>query len=46
MDNGAEKPSGEDLAAVEELAAARKKILGEIEKRVVGQREVVDHLLI
>src|SRR5512138_3926332 len=39
-------PTSEDLQAVEELAGARKKILGQIEKRVVGQREVVDHLLI
>jgi MoxR-like ATPase len=35
-----------DLAAVEELARARQLILGEIEKRIVGQREVVDHLLV
>ncbi len=39
-------PGGDDLRAVEELAQARNKILGQIEKRVVGQREVVDHLLI
>ncbi len=38
--------AGEDLRAVEELASARRKILEQIEKRVVGQREVVDHLLI
>ncbi|MFZ5469831.1 MAG: AAA family ATPase [Myxococcota bacterium] len=35
-----------DLRAVEELASARSRILDQIEKRVVGQREVVDHLLI
>jgi MoxR-like ATPase len=38
-------PSGEDLRAVEELAEARQQIVSQIEKRVVGQREVVDHLL-
>jgi MoxR-like ATPase len=35
-----------DLQAVKELAAARRLILGEIEKRIVGQKEVVDHLLV
>ncbi|MEN9796730.1 MAG: hypothetical protein RL653_426, partial [Pseudomonadota bacterium] len=35
-----------DLQAVEELAQARKHILGQIEKRVVGQHDVIDHLLI
>jgi MoxR-like ATPase len=35
-----------DLAAVEALARARKLLLTEIEKRIVGQREVVDHLLV
>jgi MoxR-like ATPase len=34
-----------DLAAVKELAEARRLLLGEIEKRIVGQRGVVDHLL-
>jgi MoxR-like ATPase len=34
-----------DLAAVRELAEARRLLLGEIEKRIVGQRGVVDHLL-
>jgi MoxR-like ATPase len=34
-----------DLAAVKELAEARRLLLGEIEKRIVGQRVVVDHLL-
>ncbi|MFL5322125.1 MAG: AAA family ATPase [Myxococcaceae bacterium] len=38
--------SHEDLRAVEELAKARNEILQQIEKRVVGQREVIDHLLI
>jgi len=36
----------EDLRAVEELTAAKRQILEQIEKRVVGQREVVEHLLI
>jgi MoxR-like ATPase len=43
MENAA---GAEDLKAVEELAVARTRILEQIEKRVVGQREVVDHLLI
>ena len=36
----------EDLRAVEELAQARAMIVEQIEKRVVGQRDVVEHLLI
>jgi MoxR-like ATPase len=35
-----------DLAAVDELAQARTLLLAEIEKRIVGQRDVVDHLLV
>jgi MoxR-like ATPase len=35
-----------DLDAVRRLAEARTRLLGEIEKRIVGQREVVDHLLV
>jgi MoxR-like ATPase len=35
-----------DLAAVRELADARSKLLSEIEKRIIGQRDVVDHLLV
>ena len=38
--------TSEDLQAVEELARAKAQILGQIEKRVVGQRDVVEHLLI
>ncbi|WIG93247.1 MoxR family ATPase [Myxococcus sp. SDU36] len=38
--------SSDDLRAVEELAQARNEIVAQIEKRVVGQREVVEHLLI
>lgn len=36
----------DDLQAVERLKDAREAILGEIEKRVVGQRDVIEHLLI
>ncbi|HTT69629.1 MAG TPA: AAA family ATPase [Anaeromyxobacteraceae bacterium] len=35
-----------DLAAVRELAEARRLLLTEIEKRIIGQRSVVDHLLV
>src|SRR3954467_14900563 len=38
--------TSEDLQAVEELASAKRQIVEQIEKRVVGQREVVEHLLI
>jgi len=38
--------STDDLAAVQALAKARDEVVKQIEKRVVGQREVVDHLLI
>jgi MoxR-like ATPase len=36
----------QDLAQVEALAKAREEIIREIEKRVIGQAEVIDHLLI
>jgi MoxR-like ATPase len=41
-------PANEDAdkAAVAELADARAQLLSEIDKRIVGQREVIDHLLI
>jgi MoxR-like ATPase len=39
-------PTSADLHAVAELAEAKRQILEQIEKRVVGQREVVEHLLI
>src|SRR6476660_50549 len=39
-------PPPDDLRAVEELAQAKAQILQQIERRVVGQREVVEHLLI
>src|SRR5512143_1466963 len=35
-----------DLRAVEELHEARRMLLGEIEKRIVGQKSVVDALLV
>ncbi len=35
-----------DLRAVQELHEARRMLLGEIEKRIVGQKDVVDSLLI
>src|SRR3954467_14326740 len=38
--------SSDDLKGVEALARARADVLQQIEKRVVGQRDVVDHLLI
>jgi MoxR-like ATPase len=36
----------DDVQAVAQLAEARRRMLAEIEKRVVGQREVVDQLLV
>ena len=38
--------SGDDLKAVEELASAKKSLVEQIEKRVVGQQAVIEHLLI
>jgi MoxR-like ATPase len=35
-----------DMAAVREMAEARRAILAEIGKRIVGQEVVIDHLLI
>jgi MoxR-like ATPase len=35
----------DDLRAVEEVARARLEILAELEKRIVGQRQVIDQLL-
>jgi MoxR-like ATPase len=35
-----------DLEAARELAEARRVLMGEISKRIVGQTEVIDHLLI
>jgi len=39
-------PPEADLQAVRELHDARRQLLGEIEKRIVGQKEVVDSLLV
>ena len=41
--NAEQLPS--DLDAVKEVASARDRIAREIEKRIVGQHQVVDHLL-
>src|SRR5512137_2953686 len=37
--------SDEDLQAIEEVAKARLEILAEIEKRIGGQKRVIDQLL-
>ncbi|HET8733111.1 MAG TPA: AAA family ATPase [Anaeromyxobacteraceae bacterium] len=42
----APEATSEDLQAVQELAQAKAQIQAQIEKRVVGQRDVVEHLLI
>ncbi len=42
----ADAPMPSDLEAVEEMARARAEIAGEIGKRIVGQSEVVEQLLI
>lgn len=39
-------PTKSDLDAVAELADAHKQIVTEIEKRIIGQRRVVDQLLV
>src|SRR6476659_2719181 len=39
-------PENEDLQAVERLSEAYRSIAGEIAKRIVGQREVIEQLLI
>ncbi|HEY0840679.1 MAG TPA: MoxR family ATPase [Vulgatibacter sp.] len=38
--------TGHDLEAVQRLERARQRVLAEIEKRVVGQQEVIEHLLV
>jgi MoxR-like ATPase len=43
--SAAEPEPGDDLAAVKEIAAAREEIARQIDKRIVGQRQVIDHLL-
>jgi len=35
-----------DLKAVEELAQAKTHIIQQVEKRIVGQRDVIEHLLV
>jgi MoxR-like ATPase len=35
----------DDLRAVEEIARARAEIIGEVEKRIIGQQAVIDQLL-
>ncbi len=40
------RPADADLQAVQELHDARRLLLGEIEKRIVGQKDVVDALLV
>ncbi len=35
-----------DLDAVAEIAAARNQIVAQIEKRIIGQRQVIEHLLV
>jgi len=39
-------PQDADLRAVDEVAQARRQILGELDRRIVGQRQVIDQLLI
>ncbi len=46
MNDAATVTAGDDLDAVRELHEARRLLLGEIEKRIVGQRDVVDALLV
>jgi MoxR-like ATPase len=45
-DNDAPPTPESDLQAVRELHDARRLLLGEIEKRIVGQKDVVDSLLV
>ncbi|MFL5411962.1 MAG: AAA family ATPase [Myxococcales bacterium] len=45
-DTAAPPGSDADLRAVHELAEARRMLVAEIEKRIVGQRDVVDALLV
>jgi len=42
----ARQPQDADLGAVEALARAKAALLSQIERRIVGQREVVEHLLV
>lgn len=40
------QPTSDDLKAVEELTRAKAQVLEQIGKRVVGQHDVIEHLLI
>ena len=44
--NEATHVSGNDLEAVREVAKARQEIMRQVEKRIVGQTEVIERLLI
>ncbi|AKU93086.1 AAA family ATPase [Vulgatibacter incomptus] len=46
MNDLAIRTDGTDLEAVQRLGRAREQILGELAKRVVGQQEVIEHLLV
>ncbi len=39
-------PDAASLAAIDEVKAARQEILREIEKRIIGQHQVIDQLLV
>ncbi len=43
---GLRADSNGDIGAVQRLGRAREQILSEIEKRVVGQQDVIEHLLV
>jgi MoxR-like ATPase len=43
--NGADRP-GSDIEAVQEVARAREQILAQVRKRIVGQDEVLEQLLV
>jgi MoxR-like ATPase len=45
-DTPADGAEANDVQAVAELAAARRRMMTEIEKRVVGQKQVIDQLLV
>jgi MoxR-like ATPase len=44
--NGAHREHEDDVAQVEQLAAARRRIVAEIKKRIVGQDEVIELMLV
>ncbi len=46
LSNDTPPAAADDVQAVAILAEARRRMLAEIEKRVVGQREVIDQLLV